>query len=170
MSETAKYRHLTTPYCVGNGVDIASQNDPVVPWAVSLDLPHDAYATYSSGQAQENAIQWRGDCRDLPFKDEVCDFVYSSHLIEDMLHWSPLLVEWTRVLKKGGYLIILVPDRVRWNEAIRKGQPPNNAHVRESYVGELSIYAPHRGLEVICDKLTDLTSEDYTIMFVGRKL
>lgn len=170
MSETAKYRHLTWPYCVGNGVDIASQNDPVVPWAVSLDLPHDAYATYSSGQAQENAIQWRGDCRDLPFKDGVCDFCYSSHLLEDFLDWNPLIHEWTRVLKRGGYLVILVPDKARWNEAIRRGQNPNCEHRHESYVGELSKWVVPVGYEVICDRLTDLTPEDYTILFVGRKL
>ncbi len=43
-SETAKYRHLTAEYCFQNdmpavGVDIASQGDPVVPWAIQLDLP-----------------------------------------------------------------------------------------------------------------------------------
>jgi SAM-dependent methyltransferase len=168
MSETSKYRHLTTPYCNGNGVDIASQNDPVVPWAVSLDLPHDEYVTYSSGQAQENAIQWRGDCRDLPFKDGVCDWVYSSHLIEDFLNWKPIIKEWTRVLKMGGLLIILVPDKERWNAAIQKGQNPNCSHKHESYVGELSTYSA--GMEVICDKLTDLMPEDYTIIFVARKL
>lgn len=170
MSETSKYRRLTTPYCNGNGVDIGSQNDPVVPWAVSLDLPLDKYSKYSSGQAQNNAIQWRGDCRDLPFKDGVCDFVYSSHLLEDFLEWAPILGEWARVLKKGGHLIILVPDKFRWNAAISRGQPPNNSHTHESYAGELSRYVVHLGIEVICDKLTDLTPEDYTIMFVGRKL
>lgn len=167
-SETSKYRHFTTLYCIGNGVDIGSQNDPVVPWAVSLDLPHDEYSTYTSGLAPENSLQWRGDARSLPFKDEVCDFVYSSHLIEDFLEWGPILKEWSRVLKPGGHIIILLPDKERWNVAIRKGQPPNCAHKHESFPGELSTYFT-QGFEIICDKLTNIDSNDYNILFIARK-
>lgn len=161
---------MTTKFCLGNGVDIGSQNDPVVPWAISLDLPHDAYATYTSGLAPENSLQWRGDGRDLPFKDGVCDFVYSSHLIEDFLDWEPLLKEWTRVLKPGGYLVILLPDKQLWNEAIAKGQPPNCAHKHESYPGELTAHIHTVGdFHVICDNLTKAHPGDYNILFIAQK-
>lgn len=172
MSETEKHRDQTVQYCVGNGIDIGSQNDPVVPWAISLDLPHDEYAVYTSGKAPENSIQWRGDGRDLPFKDSKLDFVYSSHVIEDFVDWAPILTEWTRVLKPGGKLIIMLPDKLRWNEAIRNGQPPNCAHQHESYEGELTWTVNHMKLplKVIRDSFTNKSPADYNILFVAEKI
>jgi SAM-dependent methyltransferase len=172
MSETEKHRDQTVQYCTGNGVDIGSQNDPVVPWAISLDLPHDEYAHYTSGKAPENSIQWRGDGRDLPFKDGRLDFVYSSHMLEDFLDWGPILTEWTRVLKQGGRLIIMVPDKLLWNAAIRNGQPPNCAHQHEAYVGELtwSVQDLKLPLKVLRDELTAKDPADYNILFVAEKL
>lgn len=180
-SETAKYRHLTRHYCwrqypqdplfqePGVGVDIASQGDPVVPWAVQFDLPAEEFAHYNSNHAPQGPIQLRGHADKLPFDSSSLDFVYSSHLLEDFLDWTPILTEWTRVLKPGGHLIILVPDKVRWNEAILKGQPPNCAHTHESHAGELSTYADGLGLEVIEDRLTDLWEGDYSVLYVAKK-
>lgn len=169
MSETAKYRHLTTKYCVGNGVDIGSGGNPVVPWAISLDLPREQFATYNSGNDPVYHIHFGGDALSLPFRRNTLDFVYSSHLLEDYADWKPVLREWVRVLKPGGKLIILLPDKQRWAEALRRGQPPNCAHQKEGAVGALT--AESQGLvRVIEDRLTDLTPEDYSILFVGEKL
>ena len=169
MSETAKYRHLTVPYCVGNGVDLGSQGNPVVPWAISVDLPESEFSTYNAGNHPEHSVHWRGDALKLPFKDGTLDFVYSSHLLEDFADWTPALTEWIRVLKKGGKLIILMPDRERWAEALRRGQPPNCAHRKEGEVGALTA-ATRRAVRVIEDRLTNLTPEDYSILFVGERL
>lgn len=172
MSETAKYRKLTTPYCNGAGVDIASQGDAVVPWAMSFDLPEPEFSRYSSGQPAKGPIHLRGHANKLPFDSRSLDFVYSSHLLEDYLDWLPILSEWCRCVKVGGHIIILIPDRELWNEAIRKGQPPNNAHKHEGTVGELTgIFKSFFGhFEIIHDKLTALSPEDYTIMFVAKRL
>ena len=45
------------------------------------------------------------DARYLPFKDEVFDHVYSSHLIEHFSHREvkEVIKEWVRVLKRGYY-------------------------------------------------------------------
>lgn len=169
MSETAKYRHLTVPYCNGNGVDLGSGGNPVVPWAISVDLPGEQYATYNAGNLPEHSVHWRGDALNLPFKDGVLDFVYSSHLLEDFADWMPALREWTRVLKRGGKLVVLLPDKHRWAEALRRGQPPNCAHRKEGEVGALTRET--KGIvRPIEDRLTDLTPEDYSILFVGEKL
>lgn len=178
MSETSKYRKLTTKYCYvagsispipGCGIDIASQGDPVVPWAWQLDLPPDEFAYYNSNHAPRGPIQLRGNAKALPVDSESLDFVYSSHLLEDFLEWHPVFVEWSRPLKKGGYLIILVPDKDLWAAALAKGQPPNCSHTHESYAGEMSTYATKVGLEVIEDRLTNCFDGDYTILGVFRK-
>lgn len=170
-TESEKYVHLTRQYLVGNGVDIGCGSNPVVPWAIALDLPPKEYAWYHSNHEPGRCIQWGGDARSLPFKDGTCDFVYSSHLIEDFADWTPILREWTRVVKPGGYLVIMLPDRELWGEAIRKGQPPNCEHRHESFAGELTQHV--RGLggfEIIEDRLTNCHPGDYNILFVARKV
>jgi SAM-dependent methyltransferase len=170
-SETAKYRHLTVPYCQGNGIDIGSGGDPVVPWAASVDLPPKDYAHYHSNFDPLHCIQFGGDAKNLHwFRDGVFDFVYSSHLLEDFFEWEPVLREWIRVLKPGGNIVILVPDKTLWNDAIRRGQPPNCAHTHESRVGELSEYMSKLGVQPIIDQLTNQHEGDYSILFVGRKI
>lgn len=171
-SETARYRSLTTPYCQGAGVDIASQGDAVVPWAMSFDLPEKEFRKYSSGQPPKGPIHLRGHATKLPFDDASLDWVYSSHLLEDFLNWVPVLSEWCRCVRIGGHIIILIPEKDLWNQAIRNGQPPNNAHKHEGRVGELTeIFQRYFGhFEVLEDRLTAITPEDYTIMFVAKRV
>lgn len=171
MSETSKHRPLTVPYCQGNGVDVGSGGDPVVPWAMSVDLPVDEFHRYNSGSDGWGTIQWRGRAEALPFKDGVLDFVYSSHLLEDFFDWWPVLREWVRVLKAGGHLVVLVPDRQRWAAAIARGQPPNCEHRHESFPGELTGYCGSLGLVPVVDRFAIPEDEsDYTVAFVARKL
>lgn len=169
-SETSRYRLLTARYCRGCGVDIASQGDPVVPWAMNFELPEAEFAYYNSGHKPRGPIQLSGSAEKLPFNNDSMGFVYSSHLLEDFLDWEPILREWVRVLAPGGYLIILIPDKDLWALALSKGQPPNCAHRHEGRPGELTRYASALGLEVVEDRLTACFPGDYTILFVARKL
>ncbi len=45
----------------------------------------------------------------LPFPDESQDAVYSSHVLEHIPNWELALQEWFRVLRVGGFMIIVVP-------------------------------------------------------------
>jgi SAM-dependent methyltransferase len=176
LSETAKYRHLTAKYCFtsngepGCGVDIASQGDAVVPWAISFDLPKGDFDYYCSGEQPKGALHLRGYGDKLPFEDNSLDFVYSSHLLEDYADWDPVLSEWVRVLKVGGSLIVLVPDKELWAEAMKNGQSPNLAHKHESHPGELSTYAERFGLLTVQDRLTKQFVGDYSVLFVAKKV
>lgn len=170
-SETAKYRHVTAHFCQGAGVDIASQGVPVVPWAISFDLPENDFLQYSAGNPPKGPIHLRGYADKLPFDSASLDFVYSSHLLEDYVDPIPALREWCRMVRPGGHLVILVPDKELWNAAIARGQNPNCSHRHEYRVGELSeIFREKFGhFEILRDELTALTPEDYTIIFVARR-
>lgn len=52
------------------------------------------------------------DAHMLPLRDEIFDHVYSSHTIEHFSHTEiqSVIVEWIRVLKKGGTMEIRCPD------------------------------------------------------------
>lgn len=170
-SETSKYRHLTTQFCQGDGLDIGSGGDPVVPSAIQIDLPAQGYVSYHGTNPADN-IQLHCSPDALPFLDGSLDFVYSSHLIEDFEDWLPLLKEWDRVLKVGGHMVILLPDKELWRSAVAAGQPPNCAHKHEGRVGELSSLMRSR-YDIIRDSLTNCSPGphgiDYSILFVGQK-
>ncbi len=59
-----------------------------------------------------------GDAEDLPFKDEIFDVVINRHLLWTMLSPEKAIIEWRRVLKPEGKVIII--DSM-WNVyALRK--------------------------------------------------
>jgi SAM-dependent methyltransferase len=128
-SETSKCRDTFVKYCKGNGIDIGPGGDPIVPAAVRVDLPR----PYSL--VGDMPVQLAGDSRDLYwFRDEVLDYVYSSHVLEDFADTEQVLREWLRVLKKGGHLCIFCPDEKIYREHCRTTkQPYNPNHVHACF-------------------------------------
>lgn len=140
--------------------------------AIQVELPEADYIRYNGpNRAPGVPPQWRGSAFDLPFKNNTVDTVYSSHLLEDVADWRPVLTEWVRVLKPGGHLVIMLPDKQLFLEACRRGQPPNDAHRHESYPGEITARLAQYGLPVqpVVDGLTNHFTGDYNILFVGVK-
>lgn len=172
-SETAKYLHLTIPYCHGTVLDIGSQGSPVVAWAWQLDLPPEEFEHYNGGGKPRGPIQFHGHMDSLPWiQSGSLDCVYCSHVLEDVGQhkWPDVLREWMRVVKPGGHIVILVPERERWAAALARGQSPNCSHAGpEPQVGDMSKAALEVGLEVIKDEMTDLWPEDYSILGIFKK-
>lgn len=58
---------------------------------------------------------WRGDVRRLPFDADTYDVVFSSHTLEHFARAeiSDIIKEWTRILKPGGELRLIVPS-IEW--------------------------------------------------------
>lgn len=171
-SESSKSRYLWEQYVTGNGVEIGSGGMPMAEHAIQCELSPETYAKYNAGQQQEFPAQWRSDNPSLPFKDGTMDFCTSSHLLEDFKDWLPPLTEWTRLVKVGGHIVILVPDKASWNRALRNGQPPNLAHAHEAHVGELTAFFarhfPH--FTTLEDRLCSELTPDYTIMFCAKRI
>lgn len=165
VSETSKFRDQVLQYCVGNGLDLGSAGDPVVPTAIQVELPDN----YCPLLANTYPPQLRGDaCWLYWFNDGVMDFVFSSHLIEDLTpdQQKAALKEWGRVLKSEGYLVILAPERDRWQKALAAGQPPNLAHQHELSVGELRTMLEPNEWEIVEDRLI---GDTYSLLFVAKK-
>jgi uncharacterized protein (TIGR02246 family) len=125
-SETSKARPRLSKFCQGNGIDLGYGGDPVVPSAITMDLPN----PYTKlGSYPQNLA---GDARDLYwFKDNVLDYVYSSHLLEDFPAEETALVirEWLRVIKVGGVLVLYGPDEQAYRAYCQRlRQVPNAAH------------------------------------------
>lgn len=93
-------------YCRGLGYDVGCGSNRFAPTVLTTDwYPHD-----------DTDLVWNcvheGGRHPYPFRDERFDFVFSSHVIED---FKPDEIQWVfdeffRLVKKGGYLVLLVPD------------------------------------------------------------
>ncbi len=55
----------------------------------------------------------------LPFKDESFDYVVNSHVVEHFFDPIKTIKEWFRVIKKGSYLIMIVPHKERTYDRLR---------------------------------------------------
>ena len=125
-SETSLCRERLVGYCTGCGVDIGYGGDPIIPSAITVDVP----SPYKLVGAAP--LNLPGDARDLYwFRDETLDYVFSSHLLEDFKkdETRHVMLEWLRVLKVGGRLVIYCPDEKVYSEHCRRtGQEYNKAH------------------------------------------
>ena len=129
ISETSKCRERLEGYCKGYGLDLGFGGDPITQSAIRMDYPQ-PYANVG-----KFPVQLGGTADNLFwFADDVLDYIYSSHLLEDFSDTESVLREWIRVLKKGGRLIIFCPDEQRFRQHCREtGQPYNIAHIHEYF-------------------------------------
>jgi len=81
-------------------LDIGCGERKVIKTAIGLDI------------RKTKTVDIIASARYLPFRDEVFDYVYASHVLEHFSHHKVKQVpkEWVRVLKRGGTLEIRCPD------------------------------------------------------------
>ncbi len=90
------------PYCRGLGLDWGAGSNRFAPTVLSVDnYPH-----------KEADLVLDISHVSLPFVDNVFDFVFSSHAIEDVepQYSQKVFDELARVIKVGGYMALLIPD------------------------------------------------------------
>jgi SAM-dependent methyltransferase len=129
MKETAKMMEIRrnrgdfANYLRGKGIDIGCGDDclkvddgSVRPWDVG-----DGDAQLMKGVA-----------------DGEFDFVYSSHCLEHMRDVRETLLHWTRILKPGGFLYVIVPDYLLYEKLTWPSR--NNSDHKQSF----SIMVPRR--------------------------
>lgn len=97
--ETDLCRARLLKYCKGQGLDLGCGNVKIKPEAIAIDL-------YSP------IADMNRDARDLKFyKDDFFDYIYSSHLLEEIENTEITVKEWLRVIKPGGYLVLYQADK-----------------------------------------------------------
>jgi hypothetical protein len=167
-SEVSKYLHLISPYLEKPCLDLGSGGYAVTDFAIQVELPSDEFNKYTAGRKPDHPIHIHGDIFNLPFKDGTVGSIVASHLIEDWPRskWPEFFREWRRVLRPGGYLVVLVPERERWWHCINEfGQCHNFSHSNpEPSVGDITKAAEGTGLVVISERLTDAFPWDYSIL------
>lgn len=79
----------------------------------ALDFSPEALKTCQqlAKKAKVKVKRIAADCRQIPFEDNFFDLVFSVGLIEHFKKPLPLFEEQLRVLKKGGFLLVDVPQK-----------------------------------------------------------
>lgn len=132
MGEITWCRDKFAPYTKGRmTLDIGFGCALACPHEISMDRP---VGHPLRGPATPNSPPthlW-GDAKDLYwFRDNVMDTVVSSHVLEDFAESEtiPVMREWLRVLKPGGYLCLFLPDQQLYvKHAKENNYEPNGAH------------------------------------------
>jgi len=172
-SEASKYLHKVMPYLEKPCLDLGSGGYAVADFVIQVEQNSDAFNVYTGGRKPDAPIQVHGDILNLPFKDDTIGSVFASHLIEDWTRdkWPAFFTEWKRVLKPGGYLVVLVPERARWWHCINEfGQVHNCSHANgEPLLGDVTQAAEKVGLSVLSERLTEAFPWDYSILAILKK-
>jgi SAM-dependent methyltransferase len=116
MHETSKsvLRRLhdsrfATRYFVGHGIDIGAGPDALAQYAEQFPLMRSC----RSWDIQE------GDAQVLSSVDDASlDFAHSAHCLEHMEDPRTALINWLRILKPGGHLIVIVPDEDLYEQGV----------------------------------------------------
>jgi len=139
-----------------NGVDIGCGLNKIHTSAIGINkiLTENDYG-YPFG-AQINGV---GDS--LPwFSDNSLDYVFSSHCLEHIVDTKSALLEWTRVIKKGGYLVLILPHKDYFPNI---GQPNANPDHKHDFLPSdvTKIIDEIDSYEIIqCDTLHDKLKDD----------
>ena len=166
-------------WCRGLGIDIGCGSKRLSPSVLSTDNYLSTGVDLLWDHLQKGPY---------PFEDQAFDFVFSSHVIED---FSPediprVFAEWWRMVKIGGYLVLLVPDMEggrypKWDEKFIADDQDVKDGKRK--VGEIKGNPSHRinmGLTVLHDLIkpygveivqeNQLSKNQMTLDFVIRKV
>jgi SAM-dependent methyltransferase len=93
------------PRLQGRGIEIGAYDRPMPglrAWYV------DRHREFAGRRCPADVI---ADAACLPFRDSSLDFVACSHVLEHLANPVRAIAEWYRVVKDGGVLYMLVPDR-----------------------------------------------------------
>jgi SAM-dependent methyltransferase len=97
---------------------------PIVPQSIGVDVGYPGYEGAS-----------------FPFADGSFDAIYSSHCFEHIGDWLGVLRDWYRLLKVGGFLVIVVPHQLLFERKRSLPSPINPDHKRfytpRSLLGEI---------------------------------
>lgn len=126
------------PYTDGQGIDIGCGGRSIRPDIKRVDID----------PQKEPDICCSGD--EIPVPDESFDFVVAQHVLEHFENQDKALKEWLRLLKKGGYLLIIHPDINFTGAQLPPDKNPDllahphNRHYHERYFTEFLSWINNR--------------------------
>ncbi len=109
MQRRAHDSRFATRYFVGHGIDVGGGHDSLALYAELFPLMHYCIiydAPHGDAQKLDNV------------DDNAFDFLFSSHCLEHVRDPVEALTNWIRVIKRGGHLVISVPDEDLYEQGV----------------------------------------------------
>jgi SAM-dependent methyltransferase len=101
------------------GVEIGAGGKPV-PGPSPRAIQVDCFKAFGADVCQAD---YYGHACVLPFHDHSLDYVITSHVLEHVANPIAALVEWYRVVRPGGIIYLVVPNRVATFDRTREVTP-----------------------------------------------
>jgi hypothetical protein len=121
--ETDHCRYRLLKYCQGQGLDLGCGGVKIKPDVIGIDLGHPAADSADDARILKN------------YGKNQFDFIYSSHLLEEIDDTEKVLVRWLEIIKPGGYLVLYQVDKDYYYPI---GDPNcNRSHLHHFYWEEL---------------------------------
>jgi len=134
--ETNLCRGRLLKYCMGQGLDLGCGNVKIKPEAIGID----ALSPFADMSI---------DARLMPcYKDGHWDFIFSSHLLEEIENTEATLREWLRIVKNGGHIVLYQADKEYYYPLGAPGCNPNHRH-HFSWEELWAIFEKIGGVELI---------------------
>ncbi len=151
-SETSKVRHMVSNFCIGKGCDIGFGGDKIK----KVDCDGIDYASpYAYTGKDKVDIACDVMHEKIPVENDTYDYVYSSHLIEDFVDTKAALIEFIRILKDGGNLILVFPNQKTYEEyCMKNNQILNPHHIHQDMSADFMLA-----------RLNEVNSINYELLF-----
>lgn len=117
----------------GYGSNILSD---VASHVTGLDIDEASVKHAQQRYQKPNLSFVQGSCIELPFDDNSFDVVVSFETLEHLAQQKEMLVEFNRVLKPDGIIVISTPDKKHYSDAV---DFKNEFHVKELYQNEFKV-------------------------------
>lgn len=181
-NETAKVHDRIAPFVYGHGVDLGCGFWKL---AVTKSSKHSCLGIdggYEEQPGRAASCDVIADVTNLSlFTDEAFDYVYSSHTLEDLPYTEAVLMEWWRLVKPGGNLILYLPltKRVAKEMGLENWadfypnmgeEGANYHHQHDFHPQEIRDAIARIGrAEVLADEIRG-DKDEYSFLLVFRKL
>lgn len=146
-NEAAKIKFDVLPYTMGSLLDIGCGPDKLWPHALGVDSTADT-ALFGIPMKPDIVVP---DATQLSiFGNGAFDTVFSSHTLEHIADHKAALMEWWRLVRPGGHLVLYLPHRDYYPNIGQPGANPDHKHdfVPADICGVMKEIAPDWSLLV----------------------
>jgi ubiquinone/menaquinone biosynthesis C-methylase UbiE len=131
----------------GNGLEIGCGEQTIAP--VSRTVLSDGHRDHA-GNKSIAKVFFKGD--NIPYEDSSFSFVLNEHVLEHIYNPIEAILEWGRVLKKEGSLILFLPHKERTFDKLRKRTTLTELLSREESPSETKNSILQEWTELVMDK------------------
>ena len=164
VAESKKIVWEVAPYLRGRGVDLGFGTFKVLPHAIGVDNGnHEQFGHSIHPDIRVDTCE-RMDV----FASQSMDFVYSSHLLEHIDNYKAALMEWWRLVKVGGYMVLYLPHKDYYPNI---GQPGANPDHKHDFLPRdiIDAMADRKGWDLVeCQERNE--DMEYSMLLVFQKL